>query len=49
VPYFEPQVDLATGALTGFEVLARWQHPNRGLLGPELFIPVAEEIGLIGP
>jgi diguanylate cyclase (GGDEF)-like protein len=49
VPYFEPQVDLATGALTGFEVLARWQHPNRGLLSPELFIPVAEEIGLIGP
>lgn len=49
VPFFEPQVDLATGTLTGFEVLARWQHPNRGLLSPELFIPVAEEIGLVGP
>jgi diguanylate cyclase (GGDEF)-like protein len=49
IPYFEPQVDLVTGALTGFEVLARWQHPNRGLLSPELFIPVSEEIGLIGP
>jgi predicted signal transduction protein with EAL and GGDEF domain len=49
IPYFEPQVDLATGALTGFEVLARWQHPNRGLLSPELFIPVAEEMGVIGP
>ncbi|WP_344709180.1 putative bifunctional diguanylate cyclase/phosphodiesterase [Sphingomonas humi] len=48
LPYFEPQVDLRTGALTGFEVLARWQHPNRGLLSPELFIPVSEEIGLIG-
>lgn len=48
VPFFEPQVDLATGALTGFEVLARWQHPNRGLLGPELFIPVAEELGIVG-
>jgi len=49
IPVFEPQVDLATGNLTGFEVLARWQHPNRGMLSPELFIPVAEEIGLIGP
>lgn len=49
MPFFEPQVDLATGTLTGFEVLARWQHPNRGLLSPELFIPVAEEIGLVGP
>jgi diguanylate cyclase (GGDEF)-like protein len=48
LPYFEPQVDLATGALTGLEVLARWQHPNRGLLDPELFIPVSEEIGQIG-
>ena len=49
IPYFEPQVDLTTGALTGFEVLARWQHPNRGVLSPELFIPVAEEMGVIGP
>jgi diguanylate cyclase (GGDEF)-like protein len=49
VPVFEPQVDLATGQLTGFEVLARWQHPNQGLLSPELFIPVAEDMGLIGP
>lgn len=48
VPVFEPQVELATGQITGFEMLARWQHPNRGVLGPELFIPVAEEIGLIG-
>jgi EAL domain-containing protein (putative c-di-GMP-specific phosphodiesterase class I) len=49
IPYFEPQVDLVTGALTGFEVLARWQHPNRGLLAPEIFIPASEEIGLVGP
>jgi diguanylate cyclase (GGDEF)-like protein len=48
VPFFEPQVDLASGRLSGFEVLARWQHPNKGLLSPDLFIPVAEEIGLIG-
>ncbi|GAA4022185.1 hypothetical protein GCM10022280_23510 [Sphingomonas swuensis] len=48
VPVFEPQIDLATGAITGFELLARWHHPNRGILSPELFIPVAEEIGVIG-
>ncbi|RST31227.1 bifunctional diguanylate cyclase/phosphodiesterase [Sphingomonas ginkgonis] len=48
VPFFEPQVDLATGAIKGFEVLARWEHPTRGRIGPDSFIPVAEEIGLIG-
>ena len=48
VPYFEPQVDLATGAITGFEVLARWNHPLSGIIGPDMFIPVAEEIGAIG-
>ena len=48
VPYFEPQVDLATGEVIGFEVLARWKHPLSGIIGPDVFIPVAEEIGLIG-
>ncbi|MFL6721158.1 MAG: putative bifunctional diguanylate cyclase/phosphodiesterase [Sphingomonas sp.] len=48
VPYFEPQVDLATGAIVGFEVLARWIHPLSGVIAPDVFIPVAEEIGLIG-
>ncbi|MBN2972234.1 EAL domain-containing protein [Roseomonas aeriglobus] len=47
VPYFEQQVDLATGRLTGFEVLARWEHPTRGLISPEAFIPIAEETGMI--
>jgi diguanylate cyclase (GGDEF)-like protein len=47
-PYFEPQVDLATGTIVGFEVLARWNHPLSGLIVPDVFIPVAEEIGLIG-
>lgn len=47
VPFFEPQVDLATGAVIGFEVLARWNHPLSGLILPETFIPVAEEHGLI--
>jgi predicted signal transduction protein with EAL and GGDEF domain len=48
VPYFEPQVDLATGEIVGFEMLARWIHPLSGVIGPDVFIPVAEEIGLIG-
>ena len=48
VPWFEPQVDLATGALIGFELLARWEHPEHGLIEPSVFIPIAEESGLIG-
>jgi EAL domain-containing protein (putative c-di-GMP-specific phosphodiesterase class I) len=48
LPYFEPQVDLATGEIVGFEVLARWNHPLSGIIGPDVFIPVAGEIGLIG-
>src|SRR6476659_8967643 len=48
VPHFEPQVDLKTGEIVGFEVLARWNHPLSGIIGPDVFIPVAEEIGLIG-
>jgi diguanylate cyclase (GGDEF)-like protein len=48
VPYYEQQVDLATGRLTGFEMLARWQSPLLGPIGPEVFIPIAEEIGVIG-
>ena len=48
VPYFEQQIDLASGRITGFEVLARWEHPTRGLIGPNHFIPVAEETGMIG-
>ena len=48
LPYFEPQVDLATGKIVGFEVLARWNHPLSGIIGPDVFIPVAEEIGVIG-
>ena len=48
LPYFEPQVDLATGDIVGFEVLARWSHPLSGIISPDVFIPVAEEIGVIG-
>ena len=48
LPYFEPQVDLRTGRIVGFEVLARWNHPLSGIIAPDVFIPVAEEIGAIG-
>jgi len=48
MPFFEPQVNLATGAIVGFEVLARWNHPLSGIITPDVFIPVAEEIGVIG-
>ncbi|QLC24288.1 EAL domain-containing protein [Parasphingopyxis algicola] len=46
-PYYEQQIDLLTGKLHGFEVLARWEHPTRGVILPEEFIPVAEECGVI--
>jgi len=48
VPYYEQQIDLETGELVGFEMLARWNSPQFGLVGPEVFIPVAEEIDAIG-
>ncbi|MEO6816393.1 MAG: EAL domain-containing protein, partial [Edaphobacter sp.] len=48
VPYFQPMVGIRTGKLVGFEVLARWLHPQRGTIHPDAFIPVAEEAGLIG-
>jgi diguanylate cyclase (GGDEF)-like protein len=47
VPFYEQQVDLDTGKLAGFEMLARWQSPDLGLVNPSIFIPVAEEIGVI--
>jgi diguanylate cyclase (GGDEF)-like protein len=47
VPFYEQQVDLETGALVGFEMLARWRSPELGIIGPNVFVPIAEEIGLI--
>jgi diguanylate cyclase (GGDEF)-like protein/PAS domain S-box-containing protein len=47
VPYFQPIVDLDGGHVIGFEVLARWLHPERGLLVPAQFLPMAEDSGLI--
>jgi diguanylate cyclase (GGDEF)-like protein len=47
-PWFQPVVDSADGRTVGVEVLARWRHPQEGLLAPAAFIPIAEELGLIG-
>ncbi|MBX9897639.1 MAG: EAL domain-containing protein [Qipengyuania sp.] len=47
VPYYEQQIDLETGDLIGFEMLARWRSPELGLVSPDIFIPIVEEMGLI--
>jgi diguanylate cyclase (GGDEF)-like protein len=47
IPYYQPVVELATGALLGFECLARWLHAERGVIPPDIFIPLAEEHDLI--
>ncbi|HMJ92484.1 MAG TPA: EAL domain-containing protein [Allosphingosinicella sp.] len=47
VPYYQPQVEVASGKISGFEMLARWNHPTDGLIGADTFISVAEETGLI--
>lgn len=46
-PWFQPQVRLSDGRLHGAEVLARWRHPSRGLLTPDVFLPAAERAGLM--
>jgi c-di-GMP-specific phosphodiesterase len=47
VPFFQPVVLLRTGAIAGFEALARWRHPRRGLIPPDEFLPLCGEMGLL--
>jgi EAL domain-containing protein (putative c-di-GMP-specific phosphodiesterase class I) len=49
VLYYQPKVNLRSGAIVGVEALLRWQHPERGMLLPEQFVPVAEDCALILP
>ncbi|CAN5185981.1 hypothetical protein BH10PSE7_BH10PSE7_12280 [soil metagenome] len=46
-PFYQPLMDLANGKLLGFEILARWHRPDRGMVMPDVFIPIVEELGLI--
>lgn len=47
--FVQPLVDIASETMTGYEALLRWQHPTRGMVPPDMFIPIAEETGLIVP
>ena len=47
--YFQPKIDAITLEVTSAEALLRWKHPERGMVSPEIFIPLAERFGLIGP
>jgi len=45
--YYQPKIDIATRQVTGAEALVRWKHPTKGFISPEIFVPVAEEAGMI--
>jgi diguanylate cyclase (GGDEF)-like protein len=46
--HYQPKIDAKSGQITAAEALLRWKHPTRGIVGPEVFIPIAERFGLIG-
>ena len=46
-PWFQPQISTSTGRVTGFEALARWSHPEHGMIAPQEFLPVMEQAGLV--
>ena len=48
LPYYQPIVELGSGTVIGYEILARWAHPTEGLVPPAIFIPIAEDTGVIG-
>ncbi|MFK7880299.1 putative bifunctional diguanylate cyclase/phosphodiesterase [Roseobacter sp.] len=47
LPWFQPQISTDTGLVTGFEALARWQHPERGMISPADFLPAIEQAGML--
>ncbi len=47
-PYYQPQLNIKTNQVVGAEALARWHHPEKGMVPPNIFIPIAEQLGLIG-
>jgi diguanylate cyclase (GGDEF)-like protein len=47
IPHFQPVMDLAAGGIIGFEALARWPHATRGIIPPDTFIPIAEDLGIV--
>jgi EAL domain-containing protein (putative c-di-GMP-specific phosphodiesterase class I) len=49
VLHYQPKINRETGAITGVEALIRGRHPKRGLIPPALFVPIAEDCGLIVP
>lgn len=49
IPWYQPIMDVCSGEVKGVEILARWQHPKKGVLTPDIFIPLAEHSGMITP